>query len=298
VLANLRRLRQEHPDSLLRVSIPEQAAAWRAFDQAADTRLAHLAVMALFLRHQALGLLSALRARQLPAILIKGPLFAQRLYHPAALRTYIDVDLLVPRSAWDAIQAGMTALNFRPHDVSMKYAAGYGEQAWTHPDHPGCSFEVHWNLVNSPTLRRGMSVSYEDLRVRDDPDPLGASLAPAALLLLATVHAAASHSFDKLQHLCDIAQIARGAAGPVDASALDEMTTACGARLAVATGLHLAGEALGEPSCGELCRQLEGRPRRSLIGRLITVRTVVRAQRPSLLGSARRRLFRQLLKQG
>ena len=97
----------------------------------------------------------------------------------------------------------------------MKYAGRLSERSWEHPAMPGAMVEVHDNLVNSPTVRRGVSVRLEDLPLERGPDGrLRAT--PAGLLIIAAVHGAASHGFEKVQHLCDIAQVVRGRAGPVD----------------------------------------------------------------------------------
>ena len=99
--------------------------------------------------------------------------------------------------------------------------------------------------MNSPTVRQGLSVTYEDLKPREAGDPMGDSLSPAVVLLIAAVHAAASHSFDKLQQLCDIAQLARGAAGEIDVPQLSAMTRATCAGLALRAALGLSGRTLG-----------------------------------------------------
>ena len=257
-------------------------------------RLAQLAAMGLFLRTLALELFQQFRNRGIPAVLIKGPLIAQRAYRPASLRTYIDIDLLIPRSAWAAVRDVMTATGHQPAPSTMKYDSGYGEEQWLHPEHPGCSFEVHWNLVNSPTIRRGLSVTYEDLNPQPATDPLGESLSPAALLLIAAVHGAASHSFDKLQQLCDVAQIARSAAGPVDQSQLADMTRATGAQLALHAALSLAGRLLEDESCLELLSRLN--LNKSPASRLLNRQSVLSGEKADLASRMRRRMFRQALK--
>jgi hypothetical protein len=261
----------------------------------APVRLTPLTAMALFLRVRVMELYEALCAKKIPAVVIKGPVMAARAYRPASLRTYIDIDLLVPRAAWEDVRGVMQATGFEPAPSEMKHDAEYGEEGWMHGAHPGCSFEVHWNLVNSPIIRKAVSVTYEDLNPKLDGKPLGNALSPAALLLIAAVHAAASHEFDKLQHACDIAQIARGAAGKMDAAELAEMTRATHAELAVATGLKLAGEVLQEPACAELLAQLKlNCPSAAML--ILSAETVICGQSRDPGLRLRRRVFREALK--
>jgi hypothetical protein len=177
----------------------------------------------------------------------------------------------------------------------MKYDVGYGEEEWMHAEHPGCSFELHWNLVNSPTIRQGLSVIYEDLKPQSTGDTMGGELSPAALMLVAAVHAAGSHSFDKLQQLCDVAQLARGAAGEIDVNQLSEMTRATGASLALRAALQLAGQALGDQASWGLLSRLHLK-RHTFASRFLSPTTVLRGQERHLYSRLRRRLFRQALK--
>ena len=101
---------------------------------------AELGGVSMFLRVAADGTPRCVRAKGVPAVLIKGPLAAKRLYCPVSLRTYIDIDVLVSRSAWEDARAVMPALGYRPKNISMKYDAGYGEEEWMHAVHAGCSF--------------------------------------------------------------------------------------------------------------------------------------------------------------
>jgi hypothetical protein len=277
----------------LRQSCPE--ASQELEQGGTPARLAQLAAMGLFLRARALEVFGQLNDRGIPALLIKGPLIAQRAYRPTSLRTYIDIDLLVPRNAWVDVREVMMAAGYEPIPSAMKYDSGYGEEQWLHPGHPGCSFEVHWNLVNSPTIRRGLSVTYENLDPQPAVDPFGEGLSPAALLLIAAVHGAASHAFDKLQHLCDVAQIARSAAGAVDHRQLADMTRATGAELAVHAALRLTGRLLGDEACLELLSRLDLNKHASA-SRILDRQSVIAGQNTDLGSRLRRRMFRQALK--
>ena len=259
-------------------------------------RVAERAAMALFLGAEARRLLREFVAAGAEVILLKGMDFATRLYSQPSLRSFVDIDLLVREKDWDAVAGTMTRLGYVAHETKLKHAGGYAERTWEHPAMPGAMVEVHDNLVNSPTLRRGVSVRLEDMPCKRGPQGLLQPTA-AGLLLLAAVHGAASHSFDKLQQLCDIMQIARGRAGQIDAAELREHAARTNAGFCVATGLDLAARTFQDPACAELAARLDFNWPRTLARLLVTPALVVRGQGPRRwAGSWRRQMLRQMLK--
>ena len=265
-----------------------QAVLAEAFDDV-QVKLRHSAALCLLLRQQAREITSALGDEGIPVTVIKGAECADRLYPHPSDRRFTDVDLLVSTAAFQAAEAVMGVLGYLPKDTSMKYDSGYGESCFVRRGQPGGVVEIHWNLVNSPTLRRGISVAYEDLQLDSD-----GRLTPASLLLIAAVHGAASHSFDRLQLLCDVCQAARGAAGQVDIDWLSAATRRTGSCLAVTAALDLAGRTFTAPECGQVLEQLK-LPRQSGIWKLMmTPAMVLRAH--ATLDSPRRSIFRQMLK--
>jgi len=259
-------------------------------------RLAERSAIALFLGAESRRIQLELRAAGVAAMLLKGVDFAGRLYSPPALRLYNDIDVLVRTSEWDGVAATLARLGYQPHETAMKYAQGYSERTWQHPAMPGAMVEVHDDLVNSPTVRRGVSVRLEDVPAERAPDGL-LRATPAGLLLIAAVHAAASHSFDKVQHLCDLAQIVRGRAGPVDEAALRACLEKTGAGFSVALALDLTARTFHERAAAELLARLKPRWPMPLARLLITPSLVAQSQGPDRrAGSWRRQTLRQLLK--
>jgi Uncharacterised nucleotidyltransferase len=259
-------------------------------------RLAQRSAMAMFLGAEAHRLVGELAVTGAEAIVLKGADFAARLYAHPALRTFGDVDLLVRMGDWKAVEATMARLGYTIRETRLKYAGGYSERTWEHPAMPGAMVEVHNNLVNSPTVRRGVSVRLEDLPLELGPDgQLRAT--PAGLLIIAAVHGAASHGFEKVQHLCDIAQVVRGRGGPVDERLLRECVAKTGAGLSLATALDLTARSLNEPACAQLLTRLELRWPRRIVRLLMTPVVVMRSQGTRRRGVTwRRRMLRQMLK--
>jgi len=152
--------------------------------------------------------------------------------------------------------------------------------------------EIHWNLVNSPSLRRALSVTYEDLQLethQNRPRP-----SATATLLIAAVHGVASHGIDRLQLLGDVVQAVRGTAGTLDEAWLAQAVPQTGTGRTLATALALAHKVYGEPNCLNLMKRL-GIERRAWPGNLLLTRGVVLRAHASR-DSFRRQLLREFLK--
>jgi len=294
VLQSVERLLREDPQVLLLEpkTAPEVSRALAPL----KNRLAERAAMSLFLSAESKRLVSELAAAKVDAIILKGIDFATRIYARPGLRTFGDIDLLIRPADWETVSTLMTRLGYEAHDTILKYADGYAERSWQNPAMPGATVEVHDNLVNSPSIRRGVSVRLEDLPLERAPDrQLRAT--STGLLLIAAVHAAASHSFEKVQHLCDIAQAARGRAGAIDEKLLRECAAKTGAGFSLATALDLTARAFKDRSCEELLARLELRWPRRCVRLLVTPAMVVRSQGNRRRWTTwRRRMLRQMLK--
>jgi hypothetical protein len=224
-------------------------------------------------------------------VVLKGTDFADRLYPRPSLRTFTDVDLLIPQSALEGSRQVMDRLGYRPTVVAMKYDLGYGEEVFHRPQRAAGQVEVHTDLVNSPSLRRGLSVTFEDLQLTpaNPPHP-----SPAATILIAAVHGAASHSFDRLQLLVDLMQAVRKGASGAQEAWLKDAIARTGAATAVAMGLHLVYKLLGEVRCRQLAERLD-LPPPTWVCRVALSRGVV-LRGHAWRDSFRRQWFRRMLK--
>jgi hypothetical protein len=294
VLQRIESLLRDEPAKLL-ADIKMVSEALQAIGPAKH-RLAQRSAMAMFLGAETRRLAGELAAAGVETLVLKGADFAARLYARSALRTFGDIDLLIRRSDWKAVETTLTRLGYVERETRLKYAGGYSERSWEHPAMPGAMVEAHDNLVNSPTVRRGVSVRLEDLPLERGPDGR-IRATPAGLLIIAAVHGAASHGFEKVQHLCDIAQVVRGRAGPVDGKSLAECAAKTGAGLSLATALDLTARSLNEPACAQLLERLQLRWPRGIVRRLMTPAVVVRSQGAHRRAVTwRQRLLRQMLK--
>jgi hypothetical protein len=258
-------------------------------------RLAERAAMAMFLSVESRRLIAEFAAANIDAIVLKGIDFATRLYARPGLRTFGDIDLLIRPADWENVVRTIEHLGYQSHETPLTHADGYSERSWQNPAMPGATVEMHDNLVNSPGLRRGVSVCLDDLPLEHKPD--GKWLAtPAGLLIIATVHAGVGHSFEKLQHLSDILLIARGKAGAIDEKVLVECAAKTGATRSLAVALDLTARTFNDPVCADLLKRLDLRwPWRARLW--MTPSVVVRSQGPKRRGTTlRRQLMRQMLK--
>jgi len=260
--------------------------AWRATLEAA-------AAQTLVLRQVALRLTGLLDAAGIDALVVKGPSFADRLYPASCWRPFTDLDLLLQRRDLPAAAAVMRAAGFRPEGLALKHAPdAYGEEKWV-ADQGGLEVlvELHWDLIGSPTLRRGRRCDLALLQSE------GGARTPAALLLVAAVHAAYGHAFDRLQPLVDVLQATRGAAGPPDIGWLSRRAAEGRLGPGLALALDLAARAFAAPECEALRRRLGLRRPPFAVRWLMTPGVVVAtaAKRPGLQ-SWRRQFIRPWLK--
>ena len=113
------------------------------------------------------------------------------------------------------------SLGYAVVEGDRKYAADdYGQISYFSTSAERWSLELHWNVINSPAQRGQCSLSWNDMEFLPPQSDGPRLLTPNSLLILAAVHACVGHRFDSLQQLCDIRQICRGAAGPIDAARL------------------------------------------------------------------------------
>jgi len=294
VLANIGRIAVARGrDSILRDEAGATAAVEAAIAAARD-RWFGLSVHALLLRQRTARIAAALAEANIPAGIIKGEDFADRLYPAAGLRPFRDVDLMVPQGGMAAAAAVMESLGFREAGCG-RHAGHYGERTWDSADRPLVRVDMHWNLINSPAQRRRSSLPTEAFPWKFRADGMLLHTTPAALLVIATVHAVLGHRFDRLQQLCDIRQICRGAAGPVDVEWLRDVAVRHGVETAVSGGLEVTAWLLQDDATAAVRRRFVGHGGRGVPWRLLVREaTLLEPERP--VARLRRMVVREWMK--
>jgi len=270
-----------------------EAPAYAETLRAGRERLALVTGFSMMLNHHAGLVVSVMRDAGIGGEIVKGATFARRIYSEPVLRSFTDIDLLVDPADRERAGEMLAALGFRAEEVAYRAGQDYGEDKWILASHPGVMVELHTNLVHHPKLRRGMRLDHAALLAAGAGDAEDA----AALLLVAAVHGAGSHQFDRLQHVVDVLLLARGGAGDIAVDRLREAARRCDAGLALAAALGIAGRMFGEPRCLELARALGVSRAARLSALLISPGVVLRAQGAGRSADSwRRKLLRQMLR--
>jgi hypothetical protein len=231
------------------------------------------------------------RAAGIRATIVKGPVFADRLYAERALRRFTDIDILVAPEDVGALGEALAAEGFTLHEANPP--ADPKGWKWVDGEHEAVTVEVQTDLVHAASLRSSLALRYRDLvgeKGTDDPSR------PAALLAVASIHGAA-HQFDRLLHVVDICQAARRLTEGGELGDFADMVARCGARFAAVAGLDLAGRLFDEPRCRAIAASLAP-VRRRMVARSALSGAVLAStmSRRRSLHSWRRSLFREMLK--
>ena len=275
-----------------RLRADERLSGKRPMPAIVSEQLTGLAARSLILAHQGDRVVAGLAAAGIPATLVKGPIFARRLYPDPALRPFSDIDVLVPPKVRAESRSVMTGLGFRLSEQEKRAGLDYHEDQWGLPGRDDVLIEIQDDLVHAPSLE-GMSLSYDELVDAGGGDPKAAT----ALLMIGAVHGAIGHQFEALRFAVDVCQAARGVAGPIDVDALVAVAGRNRTKLALALALDLAGRVFAEPACIDLADRLGDPPGRSLCRILLSPATVLRAQGPARRrDSWRRKALREVFK--
>ena len=213
----------------------ERTLAWRQAAREAD-HAAHLGLLA--------RLDEVIARAGLPAVVLKGALFAERFYARPSSRSTSDIDLLVDQEAVDAVLTAVSELGYVAAGGAAE-ARFRREHHHLHCSHPnGLPLEVHFHAYRGfGRVLRSESL----LRRRRTCGSHGFSaigvLAPEDELVYLAVHAA-SHRFIRLGWLYDMRLLLETMSRPqVETAATRARSWGYGRSLAFAA--HLLVDVLG-----------------------------------------------------
>jgi hypothetical protein len=279
-----RKFRTMHPPTGL-------GDAFRSEMQRAGDTVAIMAGQSLLLRHHSRSITGAFAEAGIPVAIVKGPVFAERIYKVAADRPFTDIDLLTAPENLAKANAALPSLGFvaLTRQVWDKSDSNQ-EYKWGRTDNPNILIELHGNLVHYASFRRLLSYSYDDLLRAGDGDPT----APTALLMTTVIHAACGHKFHRLQFAVDIIQAAR-ALPDADIPQLERAARSIGAELELAVSLNLAGKLFDDQRTLDLARRFSSGFTTTLSKRLVSPSAIHNAMSTSGRTShIRRKAFRGL----
>jgi hypothetical protein len=291
VARNLRALAADHRTPV--IAGPEAPRLIERVCAVLDERAVVLAGQSMLLLHHGRRIAAAMSRQSVPAAVVKGPAFADALYPAPPDRSFTDVDILIPHASRQASGAILQDLGFAAAPSPLGSGRDYGEYKFTLPENPLVLIEVQTDLIHSPSLRTGIRFQHSDLMAAGN----GCSTDATALLMIAAVHGAAGHQFERMQPLVDVLQAVRGAAGQIDVDRLVRVARDTGSSAAIQTALDLAAALFNEPSARGLADAFRAAPWRRLRRWLVSPSVVMRSQsRNGSRDSWRRRALREIVR--
>lgn len=197
-------------------------------------------------------IMKALTAKGIPARIVKGPVFARRLYRQLADRPFTDIDILVDPASVEAANRTIAECGF---ELGSGEAESHELQEfkWLEKENSSLLIELHGNLVHDTGMRRRLSLGFRELQAIDK----GETDTPAALLTIAIVHAAGGHKFHRLQLCVDVLQGVRALRSPEDEARLLEAARVTGIELELVTVLNVTGRLFAAPRAIELANRIK-----------------------------------------
>jgi putative nucleotidyltransferase-like protein len=249
----------------------------------ANSRAVVLHTLSMMLKFHSSSILA--ETKGLPVALVKGLVFATRIYPKPCFRPFTDIDLLASPDALSSLNSVLLDAGFR----LIEDHPSHRESKWRHKGNTSLLLEVHTNLVHLPRLRRVFSLTYDDLA--------GDLESTSSLLTIAVMHGA-MHYFALLKHVVDVCQAARALTAR-DEARLAGLVERTGTRLPAVVGLTLASKLFGEERCSQIALGLATSRQRliaqSLVQPSIALATIHNRIEYNLW---RRYVFRELLRAG
>ena len=196
------------------------------------------------------SLISLLRSEGVQTAALKGPVAAVAYYGNLGLRSFVDIDVLVPRGkaplAWELLsrQGYGARFSLRPGWQAVQVRRG-SEELFRHRD-TGNLVDLHWDI-----WAPGYTFTPESAGIwaAREVVSLGATkvetLAPEAMVLFFCLHGA-KHSWTSLKWVCDLAELVRSRPN-LDWTAVLRWSDPPGRRLLVDLGLNLVHRLLEAP---------------------------------------------------
>jgi hypothetical protein len=283
-------------EALLALAEPHgvDAILWRKFggdpDGPGGREMLHRIGQTMLLDRLRRDITRALAASGAGLSVIKGPVFAERLYPVRGDRLFTDIDLMVEDGAMGKAIAAMGELGYRRGDGIESGPRRSKEYKFTHPGHRDVLIELHGDMVHYPLLRHRAAFGRRELLRAGDGD----GEAPGALLATAIVHATLGHKFERLIMLVDVLQATRRLPA-ADHRRFAETLASMRLGLECAVCLNVAARLFEDDAAAELAGRFRSGLRSRAGGLLVTPRSVIAVKGKSPRASwLRRKTFRLL----
>jgi len=209
----------------------------------------------LFLTGELLQVIDIFRAHDIPCIPYKGPVLASLVYGDISLRQFADLDVIVPVKAVARARALLVARGYRPEKrMSEKELLDpiRTEKDITLFRDNGIELEMHWGVTtDAHPIQISPQLLWKELGTHSIAGKSVQTLPYEVLLLIQCIHGA-THGWERLGWLCDVAGIVRSQRGLNWDRAIEHATVLRGRRI-LFHGLALARDLLGaEPPANVL----------------------------------------------
>ncbi len=201
-------------------------------------------------------LVDLLYGEGITVIPFKGPVLAEEAYGDIALRSFVDLDVLVPpEQAQDAVQV-LLAQGYRlefelPQDRWVGLLKVEYHVSLHHPEHDWI-VEIHWALSH-PMYMQSFDPSPHWQNIEGGRE---GRLKPEETLVMLCAHGT-KHFWEQLKWLVDIDRILRNGP-PINGE--NTLTLACRSSSvrSLLLGLNLSQSLLGTPLCAEFTARIDG----------------------------------------
>ncbi|MBN1628404.1 MAG: nucleotidyltransferase family protein [Thermoleophilia bacterium] len=151
-----------------------------------------------------LRVIDRLEADGMPVVALKGPVLAAQVYGDPALRSFVDLDILIREEHLRTALASLRILGYEPGlpgDETGRHSLRARQHSVLHHALSNITLEVHWRLARA---NAGVRMHTDDVFSRAEPVPLLGrvvrSLTPSDQFLYLAVHAA-NDGWNQLEHL-------------------------------------------------------------------------------------------------
>lgn len=242
------------------------------------------------------SLAGALDERDVPWLLVKGPVLSEVLYERPDLRVYNDLDVVIARRAFPEAIEALRSSGFELLDRNWDLIQREGRAQLHLALRLGTVADVHHHLLNRAVVRGSLSVPMDDLFERARSVTIGSvavrTLDPVDTLVHLCVHAGLAGA----QRLLWLKDVERSVAA--DQPAWDEVVRRARswrAAALVAVVLRRARQELEVPVPGTVLRDLFGSRLRATVSALVDQVWPVERAGPRITGAT---LWAQVVRDG
>ena len=214
----------------------------------------------LFLTRELLFIIDNFDAKGIPIMPFKGPVLAEQVYGDIALRSFVDLDLLIPEREYNRAEELLQSLGYL-NDLKLTPAQNAAFLKSEHHHHfgnykTGTLIELHWRISSSLfSLQPDLSGAWNRAGITTILGKKVPSLSPEDTLLILCEHGA-RHQWSQLSWVYDVAGMVE--AKKINLPRLIEQAERIGKERPLLLGLLLARDLLDTDLPPEIYRMAKG----------------------------------------